>query len=64
MSFIEIASKEGSMYSKWGPCFCSEYEQKQGSYCIACQNAMEIEGGGKDWDEEYAKAAKSNFNGT
>ncbi len=64
MSFIEIASKEGCMYTKWGPCFCTEQENKQGDYCIACQNAMEIEDSGKDWDEEYAKAAQRNFNET
>ena len=62
MSFIEIATKEGCMYTKWGPCFCSEQEQKDGNFCIACQNAQRIKDEGLDWDAEYAEAAKNNFN--
>jgi len=61
MGFIEIATKSGCMYTKWGPCFCSEKENKQGHYCISCENAEKIENSGKDWDEEYKKAEEKGF---
>lgn len=61
MSFIEIASKEGSMYTKWGPCFCHEGAGHEVDPCIACQNANEIEAGGLDYDEEYQKAKLRGF---
>ncbi len=60
--FMKIATMDGSMYTKWGPCFCSEQEQKEGEFCISCQNAQRIEDEGLDWDIEYEKAAKNNFN--
>lgn len=63
MSFIEIASKEGCMYTKWGPCFCNQMQATHlGEVCISCQNADELESIGKDWDEEYKKAEANNFN--
>lgn len=64
MSFEEIASKDGSMYTKWGPCFCKQMPASHlGETCISCQNADEIERNGLDWDVEYKKASENNFNG-
>lgn len=60
MCFEEIASKDGDMYTKWGPCFCREVKANHlGEVCISCQNADEIEEKGLDWHDEYQKATKS-----
>ncbi len=57
MSFTEIASKDGVMYTIWGPCFCNEMSGSHiGEVCISCANADDIESKGKDWDEEKKKA--------
>ena len=61
MSYEYIAAVEGVLYTKWGPCFCSEKERDNGDYCISCLNANEIEASGKDWDDEYEKARKERL---
>ena len=64
MSFEHIASREGGMYTIWGPCFCtSEHPFGMNGVCMSCVNANRIESKGLDWDEEYGKAAKNGFNG-
>lgn len=48
--FLDIATKDGTAYTEFGPCFCTKDE-----YCISCKKADEIEAAGLDWDEEHQK---------
>ena len=58
--FLDVATSEGSAYTKWGPCMGGNDECNI-SPCISCKNANEIYSSGLDWDEEYEKVRKNGF---
>ena len=56
--FETMSIMEGSYDTIWGPCTDGT---KDPCTCPQCQNANSIVNAGKNWDEEYDKAEKRNF---
>ena len=50
-----IAHEEGTLFTKWGPCYCKKVPAKVGEFCSACINCMELDERGLDYDDEREK---------
>lgn len=53
---IEIADRNGELFSIWGPC---SGNGKDPCDCPQCKHADNLAAQGLDWDDEYKKAKDS-----